>query len=182
MPNASNGTASRPRRPKTRRRANPATDGGRTMGRSIIASTRPLPRNCRRAMTKARGSPNATVIPRLMAVVTRLNDSASRTAGDAIASWREPSRIARATSVSTGSPRNSARSPATATSEPSPQPARSTRVSVDRATLEGAFPGLPAASVLTSAAGTRSCPGSPGRRVPRTRPGTTWRPPHSETP
>ena len=46
IPRNSNGAASRPRRPKTSSSASPATDGGSTIGRSTIASSQPLPRNC----------------------------------------------------------------------------------------------------------------------------------------
>ena len=77
MPRNSNGAESSPRRPKTSSSARPATDGGRTMGRSTTASSQPLPRNRRRARTKASGSPRVTVMTRLMAVVTRLSQSAS---------------------------------------------------------------------------------------------------------
>ena len=50
-----------PRRPKASRSASPATDGGRTIGRSTTASSSREPRNRRRASTKASGSPKTTV-------------------------------------------------------------------------------------------------------------------------
>ena len=58
---------------------------------------------------------------RLIAVVTRLSQSASRTTGEASATASDPSRIARTTSVRTGSPRNRAKRAASAASERSPQ-------------------------------------------------------------
>ena len=50
------------------------------------------------------------MITRLIAVVTRLSQSASSTTGDAIAIASDPSRIGRTTRVTTGSPRKSANS------------------------------------------------------------------------
>ena len=87
---------------------------------------------------------------RLIAVVTRLSHSASRTTGEATASPSDPSRIARTTSVTTGSPRNRAKSAATATSERSPQrPGRAPRP-LERPSAAGLPPGRPAASSITT--------------------------------
>ena len=80
MPIASNGVPSTPRRPSTSSSASPATVGGSTMGRSTMASTRPLPRNSRRASSSASGVPKTTARTRLASVVTRLSTSASSTA------------------------------------------------------------------------------------------------------
>ena len=183
MPRSPKGAESSPRRPKTRRRASPATAGGRTIGRSTIASTRPLPRNRRRARTTASGKPSVTVITRLMAVVTRLSRSASRTIGEATATRSDPSRIARRTSVMTGSPRNKAKRAASAVSERSARRPALRGSGLERPTAAGATPGLPAApSITTPAGGTRSWPGLPGRRARRTRPGRPGPRRHSGTP
>ena len=159
---------STPRRPKTSSSARPATDGGRTIGRSTIASTSHLPRNRRRARTKASGRPRATVSTRLTAVVARLSHSASRTTGEAAASASDPSTIARATSATTGSPRNRANRAARATSERSPQ--RAGRPVPDRP-VDGP---PPARGRLAHRAGGRnpSARGSPARRARRTSRGT----------
>ena len=146
MPRSSKGAESSPRRPKTRRRASPATEGGRTIGRSTMVSTRPLPRNWRRARTNASGRPSVTVITRLTAVVARLSQSASRTTGEASATRSDPSTMARTTSVSTGSPRKSAKRAASAKSERSPHRPAVRRPDVERPTA-GAPPGRPAASL-----------------------------------
>ena len=90
IPRTLNGADRSPRRPKTSSNASPATDGGRTMGRSTTVSIRPLPRNARRASTNASGRPSTSVITRLIEVVTRLSHRASRTAGVARATWSEP--------------------------------------------------------------------------------------------
>ncbi len=93
---------------------------GRSAGRQ---SPRPGPcRGSAAARGRPRaGDPSATVIARLIAVVTKLSQSASRTTGDASANRSDPSRIARPTRVRTGSPRKSAKRAASAATERSPQ-------------------------------------------------------------
>jgi len=51
IPKTSSASPTRPRRPNTKSSARPATDGGRTIGRSTIVSTMDDPRNGRRART-----------------------------------------------------------------------------------------------------------------------------------
>ena len=172
MPRNSNGAASRPRRPNTRSSASPATDGGRTIGRSTTASTTPLPRNWRRASTTANGRPSVTVMTRLIAVVTRLSHRASTTSGVASATPNDPVRIARASSVATGRPRNSAKSPASAVSDRSPHRPRCAATGAERPVVSTRSRERPVASSIMTGAGTRSRPGSPGRRDRRTRSGT----------
>ena len=113
-PSASSGPPSSPRRPNTSSSASPATDGGSTIGRSMIASIQPLPRNERRARSHASGSPRATLRARLIAVVDEAQRRARRARPrDVRAVASEPSMSARATSARTGSPRNSGVRPAT---------------------------------------------------------------------
>ena len=178
IPSRSSAGASSPRRPKTRSSANPATDGGRTIGRSTIASSQPFPRKRRRARTNASGRPSATVTTRLTAVVTRLSASASSTMRDPIAMASEPSKIDRPTRVRTGRPRNSATSAATTPSDRSPWcPGRRTpdpgRSNAGRRR---------AASSVTRAGGSRARRGSPGRPGRRTSRGTSWRRPRASMP
>ena len=155
-PSSSNGAASNPRRPNTSSRASPATDGGNTIGRSTTASIRPFAPKRRRARTKASGIPSATVITRLIAVVTRLSHSASRTTGEATATASDPSTTDRTTSVATGSPRNSANRRATAVSDRSPHPDRRALAAPTEGGFAAALPPGAAASLITTGAGTRS--------------------------
>ena len=123
MPSDCSGPASRPRRPNTSSSASPATDGGRTIGRSTIASTSHLPRNVRRASTKRQRQPEDD-----------RQDEADRGRGEA---QGERGRGRPASAASTqravedrprderrrrAAPRNRAKRPATTTPAPPPQP------------------------------------------------------------
>jgi hypothetical protein len=67
--------------PKAISNANPATDGGRTTGRSTSSSRAVLPRKAQRARMYARGIPVATAnrVERLL--VSRLRRRAERAVG-----------------------------------------------------------------------------------------------------
>ena len=175
IPRNSNGAASSPRRPNTRRRARPATDGGRTMGMSTTVSMRLLPRKARRARTNASGSPRTTVMTRLIDVVTRLSHNASSTAGVASAICSEPLRTALATRLRTGIPRNRVNRTATPRTERSPH--RPVPPGRPECTARAAL-----SSLTTRAEGTRSRSGSPGHPDRRTRSGRSWPHPRSRRP
>ena len=185
IPSASNGPPSRPRRPRTIRRASPATDGGRTIGRSITASSQPLPGNARRARIQASGRPKATVRTRLTSVVARLRTRASRTTREVIVAASDPSSSARPTRARTGSPRKSAVSVA-GRGDRSLPPGRSAAPAPGGGERRiGGGHGSHcrcAASSITTAAGTRSRRESPGRRARRASPGMPGRRPRPSTP
>ena len=143
------------------------------------ASSRPEPRNRRRASTIASGKPKATVRMRLAVVVTRLRASASRTAGDVKATAQRAVDDRARNQHGDGQRRGRARRP------PRWPPAASPG---DRGTAVGASPNREALERAgcrhrvprsVGGAGTRSWPGSPARQVRRTRSGTPARRPDS---
>ena len=145
----------------------PATDGGRTIGRSTTASSQPLPRNCRRARTNASGRPSDTVITQAdrggdQAQPERIEDRGRRDGRRERPVEDRPhderdDRQAKEEREEPGDDSERAVAPAA-------RVARSGRGRSGAGRPRAA--GLPATSSITRAAGTRSRPGSPGRSGP----------------